>query len=140
MALTGTWSTLLLPLILLGAGLALANKHPWDEQNDRFLLRHWNYPRSEAPDGTYCQAMMQHRDLSGQDSNTFIHAPAGSINSICSLGGRPGLPNQRRSVAPFHLTLCALNATSHAYAETRYHRRVVLACWRGLPVDYVKHI
>uniref|UniRef100_A0A8C3I0Z9 Ribonuclease A-domain domain-containing protein n=1 Tax=Chrysemys picta bellii TaxID=8478 RepID=A0A8C3I0Z9_CHRPI len=95
---------------------------------------------SEDSNGTYCDTMMQHREMYGQEANTFIHAPIGSINGICNLGGTPGKPNERHSVAPFDITVCAFNSTSRTYAGTRYVRRIVLACLKGLPIDYVRHI
>ncbi|XP_074838909.1 ribonuclease-like [Carettochelys insculpta] len=138
MALKGSCSVLLLPLVLLGAWLAIAQ--PLEQENDNFLLKHWDDPRSEDMNGTYCDAMMRRRELYGQANNTFIHAPVGSINSICTLGGQPGLPNERHSVAAFDITVCAFNSSSRAYDEMRYRRRIVLACMEGLAVGYVRHI
>ncbi|XP_067389118.1 ribonuclease-like [Emydura macquarii macquarii] len=139
MALPGSCPLLLLPLVLLGACLAVSVRELWTLENDKFLLQHWNYPRSPEPNGTYCEVMMARRELSGKD-NTFIHAPVGAINNVCNLAGRPGRPNERHSVAAFDITLCTFNATSQAYAEARYRRRLVLACWKGVPVGYVRHI
>ncbi|XP_038224970.1 ribonuclease-like [Dermochelys coriacea] len=140
MALKGSCPVLLLPLILLGAWLALASGQLLNEKNDKFLLQHWNYPRSEDSNGTYCDTMTQCREMYGQEANTFIHAPMGSINSIRSLGGTPGKPNKCHRVAPFDDTICVFNSTSRAYTGTRYVCRIVLDCWKGLPVDYVRHI
>ncbi|XP_044841107.1 ribonuclease-like [Mauremys mutica] len=140
MALKISFPVLLLPLGLLGAWLALASGQLWNEKNDKFLLKHWNYPRSEDSNGTYCDTMMQSREMYGQEANTFIHAPIGAINSICNLGGTPGKPNERHSVAPFDITVCAFNSTGHTYAGTRYVRRIVLDCRKGVPIDYVRHI
>ncbi|TFJ96068.1 5-hydroxytryptamine receptor 5A-like [Platysternon megacephalum] len=140
MALKGSYYTLLLSLVLLGAWLDLASGQSQRRTNDRFLRRHWDNPKTQAPTSTtYCDLQTNARGLA-KKNNIFIHARIALINNICTTGGTPSIGNQSQSIRRFRLTVCKLNADGNTYTERRLARRIVVSCRNKLPVRLVRII
>ncbi|XP_042710924.1 ribonuclease-like [Chrysemys picta bellii] len=138
MALKRSYPTLLLSFVLLGVWLALASGQSQSWNNDRFLRRHWDNPKTQATTNTtYCDLQTSARGLA-KKNNIFIHARIAVINNVCTTGGRPSIGNQRQSIRRFRLTVCKLNANGSTYTETPLTRRIVVFCRNKLPVRLVR--
>ncbi|KAG6921173.1 hypothetical protein G0U57_009756 [Chelydra serpentina] len=140
MALKGSYSTLLLSLVLLGAWLALATGRLPNPAKDQFLRRHWDNPKTQATNNTaYCRLLTRCRGIYRRN-NTFIHAPTDAINSVCTNGGRPISGNRRRSIRLFRLTICKFNPNARNYTGKSLFRRIVIICRNRFPVRLVRPI
>nr|XP_006113899.1 ribonuclease-like [Pelodiscus sinensis] len=131
----------LLLLAWLATCLALASG---ETRYEKFLRQHVDYPESSAPDArTYCSQMMQRRGLASSTckfTNSFVHAPAATISTICGSGGAPASGDLRDSNAAFAVTTCRLQGGSQK-PPCRYNadvgtHRIRIACQEGLPVHY----
>ncbi|KAM7149920.1 ribonuclease [Macrochelys suwanniensis] len=136
---------LLLLLVWLVTWLALARG---ETRNEKFLRQHVDYPKSSAPDSrTYCNQMMQRRGMTSpvcKFTNTFVHASADTITTVCGSGGTPASGDLRDSNASFSLTTCQLQGGSQKppcnYNANASTQRIRIACGGGLPVHYDKSI
>ncbi|XP_067409097.1 ribonuclease-like [Emydura macquarii macquarii] len=130
---------LLLTLALLAASLAPAHGQPWASLNNLFNKYHVDVLPSPGSDlNAYCTGMMRDRGIFLKPVHTFIHEPIPAINDVCSGGGTPIFGGLRRSIGFFSTTTCTYNPLSVSYSGTLINRKIVLACWNGLPVLYVE--
>ncbi|TFJ95764.1 HMG1 2-like protein [Platysternon megacephalum] len=136
MALKGSYSALLLSLVLMGAWLALASGQQQTSTNDQFLRRHWDNPKTQATSNTaYCRLLTRCRGISRRN-NTFIHDSITAINSICT-GNRDGPVTSRRT---FKITVCKFNPNTGTATGTPLVHRIVVICKKKLPVRFVTSV
>ncbi|TFJ96269.1 Ribonuclease [Platysternon megacephalum] len=135
MAPRGPNPVLLLSLVLLAAGLAMANGQPCVTQNRIFNTHQVDYPQTPAPNPrAYCNTMMKKQGIYGKILNTFIHASISIVNNICFGGGIPIAGGLHRSKAVFPTTQCRYNPPIHADTGTPMSQKIVIRCCKGLPV------
>ncbi|XP_032641874.2 ribonuclease-like [Chelonoidis abingdonii] len=136
---------LMLLLVWLATWLVLAMG---ETHYEKFLRQHVDYPKNSAPDSrTYCNQMMQRRGMTSsvcKFTNTFVHASAVTINTVCGSGGTSASGDLRNSKASFTLTTCRLQGGSQTppcnYNAETSTQRIFIACEGGLPVHYDKSI
>nr|XP_005311844.1 ribonuclease [Chrysemys picta bellii] len=136
---------LILLLVWLATWLTLARG---ETRYEKFLRQHVDYPKSSAPDSrTYCNQMMQRRGMTSavcKFTNTFVHASATTITTVCGSGGTPASGDLRDSKASFALTTCRLQGGSQTppcnYNADTSTQRIRIACVGGVPVHYDKSI
>ncbi|CAM5153420.1 unnamed protein product [Eretmochelys imbricata] len=142
MALRGTRPTLLLPLVLLVASLALAQE---ESRYEKFLRQHVDASDPSPPDARrYCNLLMRRRDMATAHKckhlNTFIHSSANQIKPVCGDGGEPAGGDLRLSEDPFPLTICELQGGADPpdcdYSGSSSTSRIVIACVDGEPVHF----
>ncbi|CAM4550561.1 unnamed protein product [Lepidochelys kempii] len=142
MALRGTRPTLLLPLVLLVASLALAQE---ESRYEKFLRQHVDASDPSPPDARrYCNLLMRRRDMATAHKckhlNTFIHSSANQIKPVCGDGGEPAGGDLRLSEDPFPLTVCELQGGADPpncdYSGSSSTSRIVIACVDGEPVHF----
>uniref|UniRef100_A0A8C8S019 Ribonuclease A-domain domain-containing protein n=1 Tax=Pelusios castaneus TaxID=367368 RepID=A0A8C8S019_9SAUR len=148
MALKGPYPTLMLSFVLLGAWLALASGQrefqdspflrpgPQPTTNDRFLKRHWDFPKTASGNNTdYCSLQTRCRKINGQN-NTFIHSSIKTINDICARARNGPVTSRLR----FNITVCRFNSTTNSYKGMSLTRRIRVICRNRLPVRYVRFV
>ncbi|TFJ96994.1 Wnt3a [Platysternon megacephalum] len=98
MATRGPCPALLLPLVLLGACLALARGMPWVSLNNIFKKYHVDFPPTPGPDpSTYCNGMMRDRENTGSWSTSSSTRPS-QPSTASALGmGHPFLVAYERA-------------------------------------------
>ncbi|XP_024059034.2 ribonuclease-like [Terrapene carolina triunguis] len=142
MALRGACPALLLPLVLLVTGLALARG---ESRYEKFLRQHVDAFDPSPPDARrYCNLLMRRRDMATAHKckhlNTFIHSSANQIEPVCGDGGEPAGGDLRLSEDPFPLTVCELQGGSDPpdcdYSGSSSTSRIVIACVDGEPVHF----
>ncbi|XP_074838275.1 ribonuclease-like [Carettochelys insculpta] len=143
MAPGGLFPLLLLPLVLLGAGLAqlTAPQSYW-----KFVAEHVDFPRTRPPPGQgYCDLVMERLSwmLSiCKLSHTFLHASSRKLRSVCH--PLAGICNRQEcdSRRPISLTTCQLRSTPRPhrclYTGVPQRRRVRLECRGGRPVRFIR--
>ncbi|XP_067404340.1 ribonuclease-like [Emydura macquarii macquarii] len=136
MALKGSCPALLLSLVLLGTWLTLASGQLAAPTNDRFLRRHWDFPKTMNGNNTaYCDLQTRSRGINGMN-NTFIHARIAKINRICAKKRTGPVTSQQR----FPLTVCRFNSTTQSYTGRSLTRRIMVVCKNRLPVRFRRFI
>ncbi|TFJ99626.1 hemoglobin subunit alpha-D [Platysternon megacephalum] len=131
------------PLILLATCLALASSQPWKDLNDKFNKNHVDNTTSPAtmPDD-YCEKMMRARKIYWNLIHTFIHASIPSINNICVEDGIPIQGGLRKSKNFVTITQCLFKPNpklpTFSYTRTGISKKIVIGCWKRLPVLYVE--
>ncbi|XP_014432983.2 ribonuclease pancreatic-like [Pelodiscus sinensis] len=143
MARQGPRPALLLPLVLLAAGLAQLGEGATYQD---FVNRHVDYEKTPInPERLYCDRMMQRRGMAGRTckpTNTFLHAPEAQLQAICGRGGHhvphPRYDNLYESNDVISGTLCTEAPGSRPndckYRESPVRSRVTVGCVRGRPV------
>uniref|UniRef100_A0A8C8RXM6 Ribonuclease A-domain domain-containing protein n=1 Tax=Pelusios castaneus TaxID=367368 RepID=A0A8C8RXM6_9SAUR len=137
--LRGPRPLLLLPLLLLAAGMAQLSQ---GASYQDFVNKHIDFPKTSIPNGQhYCNILMRRRGLTYpvcKYTNTFIHAPISPVRAVCSNRGRCYGRNLCNSKAAFRLTTCRLSPSSRP-GRCRYRarvqiRRIQVRCnWWRLP-------
>ncbi|XP_026576414.1 ribonuclease-like [Pseudonaja textilis] len=107
-----------------------------------FLRQHYNNPKSNVRK-SYCNAMMQSREMTNPNCkplNSFIHDTKNRITAVCGSEGTPFGNRLQRSLRPFRVTTCKMRGSSILppceYRENTSPRYIVIACENGLPVHY----
>ncbi|XP_029769218.1 ribonuclease-like [Terrapene carolina triunguis] len=141
MAPSGPRPAVLLTLALLAACVALTLGQRWNPLNDMFRKNNVDYPKTVATNNNaYCNRMMWDRVMYWKYTNTFIHATAENISKVCTTDGVVSGPNQYQSTSPFNITTCTFNPWSISYTGISAEQKIIISCWSGLPVLYVKSI
>ncbi|KAG6921417.1 hypothetical protein G0U57_007882 [Chelydra serpentina] len=143
MALRGPCPSLLLPLVLLAACLALSSGQTCIELNFNCYRKHLDFPKTPAPNpNAYCNTMMPSRGLYGKAVNTFIHDPVKNINSICSGKGKPKIGGLYESNELFTITQCVFDPKplSFSYIGKEKKMKIIVGCWNEKPVYYLEQI
>ncbi|XP_075773438.1 ribonuclease-like [Pelodiscus sinensis] len=130
----------LLTLALLAACLAQLCEGSYRN----FVTRHIDFPKTGAPNSrTYCNRMMARRGLTRpvcKPTNTFIHAPTGQVQAVCTGAGRCHGRNFCDSNAAFSLTICRIAPGSRpgrcSYRGRVLNRRIRVGCRNRLPVHF----
>ncbi|KAH1181944.1 ribonuclease-like [Mauremys mutica] len=130
---------LLLTLALLAACVALTLGQKWNPLNDVFRREHVDNPKTIATNNNaYCNRMMWDRVMYWKYSNTFIHETPENITKVCTTEGVANGPYRYESKNEFNITSCTFNPWSISYTGISSSQKIVIACWDGLPVFYVK--
>uniref|UniRef100_A0A8C3XPN5 Ribonuclease A-domain domain-containing protein n=1 Tax=Chelydra serpentina TaxID=8475 RepID=A0A8C3XPN5_CHESE len=95
---------------------------------------------STTSDNTYCNKMMWDRVMYLKRTNTFIHSSNKDLNKVCTTDGVASGPYKYKSKNPFNITICTLRPWSIYYTGVNASKKIVISCWDGLPVFYVKSI
>ncbi|XP_074838800.1 ribonuclease-like [Carettochelys insculpta] len=140
MAVRGPVLLLLLALAVLLGGLARLGE---GSSYAQFLRQHVDHPKTPAQNNRiYCNMMMRRRGMTSpcKRINTFVHAPASQLQTICGPGGRPVGRNLHDSNSRYRLTTCRQVGGSSRppcnYRGSSTTQRIRVACVRGLPVHY----
>uniref|UniRef100_A0A8C2YC84 Ribonuclease A-domain domain-containing protein n=1 Tax=Coturnix japonica TaxID=93934 RepID=A0A8C2YC84_COTJA len=103
-----------------------------------FLNRHVDFPWNPPLNyNQYCNVMMMQRGMGNPGAckalNTFVHAPATSLNPLCANQPNRGLNTSQQQ---FPVTVCRLirRSPTCTYRGTPHNHRVQVGCWGGLPV------
>uniref|UniRef100_A0A8C5RPD2 Ribonuclease A-domain domain-containing protein n=1 Tax=Laticauda laticaudata TaxID=8630 RepID=A0A8C5RPD2_LATLA len=107
-----------------------------------FLRQHYDNPKSNVRK-SYCNAMMQSRDMTKPNCkplNSFIHDTKNRIIAVCGSEGTPFENRLQHSLRPFRVTTCKMRGSSILppceYRENTSPRYIVIACENRLPVHY----
>ncbi|XP_067400814.1 ribonuclease-like [Emydura macquarii macquarii] len=128
-------------LLLLAACLALASGQKWNPLHDLFKKNHLDNPKTLAiNNNAYCNKMMWDRVLYWTFSNTFIDDTIDNINKVCTTDGTAAGVNKQESKNPFKITVCTFNPWSLSYTGVSSTAKIVITCWDGLAVFFVKSV
>ncbi|NXL96032.1 RSFR Ribonuclease, partial [Alectura lathami] len=129
-AMRTPWWTAVLLLALI------VSTYTQDNRYAKFLWIHMDFPMTPARTN-YCQNMIARRCVNApgtcKDINTFVHAPAPNLTTICANQPNGSLQNtQQREL----VTVCRLigGPPNCRYAGTQYNRFVRVRCEDGFPM------